>query len=144
MSTELNKSDVKAPKSSQADNPATQAAIETDLIGTVAITVDNADMYGELLGTYQIFGYNPYDPDQVGKKVADGITKSGELAVPGETCAMYRDVPFGTMVYIEGLGTYRVNDRGVGSGKVDIAAATNAECYEITRRARVWVLSDGG
>jgi hypothetical protein len=94
----------------------------------------------QALGTLQIYGYNPYDAKQVGKRVADGITASGEPAIPGETCAMSRDVPFGTLIYIDGLGTYRVNDRGVGKGVVDIAAATNAECYKITRKAQVWIL----
>jgi hypothetical protein len=116
------------------------AATEAHLAGTITITGDNASEYGAPLGTYQIYGYNPLDPSQVGKGVADGVTASGEQAIPGETCAMSRDVPYGTMVYVEGLGVYRVNDRGVGRGVVDIAAATDAECYAITRKARVWIL----
>jgi hypothetical protein len=106
------------------------------------IADDNAGEHGELLGTLQIYGYNPYDPRQVGKRAADGITASGEPAEPGKTCAMSGEVPFGAVVYVEGLGAYRVNDRGVGEGIVDIAAATDAECYAITRKARVWLMEE--
>lgn len=132
---------------------ATQTAVATDtptptpthgtesyLSGTISITADNVSEYGQLIGKLQIYGYNPHSAAQTGKSAADGITASGEKAVPGETCAMSRDVPFGTMVYVEGLGVYRVNDRGVGRGIVDIAAATDAECYQITRKANVWLL----
>jgi 3D (Asp-Asp-Asp) domain-containing protein len=93
-----------------------------------------------LLGDMQIYGYNPYDPKQVGKAVADGVTASGEPAIPGETCAMSADVPFGTRIYIDSLGYFTVNDRGVGPDVVDVAMATDKECYAITRRANVYIV----
>jgi 3D (Asp-Asp-Asp) domain-containing protein len=132
--------EITAPDESM--KPSEEFGKETWLVGTITITEENASEYGVLQGVYQIYGYNPFSARQTGKKKADGITSSGEMAVPGETCAMSEEVPYGTMVYIEGLGVYRVNDRGVGTCTVDIAAATDEECFKITRKARVWILTE--
>jgi 3D (Asp-Asp-Asp) domain-containing protein len=94
------------------------------------------------LGVYQIYGYNFTDARQCGKRVADGITASGVLAREGVTVAMY-GAPFGTRIWIEGIGLRVVEDRGVGKGVVDVAFDSDAECYLVTRRARVWVVGEG-
>lgn len=44
--------------------------------------------------------------------VQTGITASGTYATEGRTIAAPRDIPFGSEVYIEGMGTYIVEDRG--------------------------------
>jgi hypothetical protein len=81
------------------------------------------------IGDYYITGYNPYDAKQCGK--ADGITASGKLVTIGKTISM-KGVSFGTRIYIQGLGEYIVEDRGVRAGCIDVACADNASCYAIT------------
>lgn len=50
---------------------------------------------------------------------AGGPTASGVMPSPNWTVAN-GSLPFGTIVYIEGLGTYCVEDRGVGAYSFDI------------------------
>lgn len=42
----------------------------------------------------------------------DGITASGVKAVEGVTVAMNKSIPFGTKIYIDGVGERIVQDRG--------------------------------
>ena len=80
-------------------------------------------------GIYKITGYVPTCSHCCGK--SDGITASGEVAEVGKTVAM-KGYPFGTRIYIEGLGYYTVQDRGVGKGVIDVACANHNDCYAIT------------
>ena len=57
---------------------------------------------------YTIYAYCPCS-QCCGKET--GITASGTKATEGRTVAA--DLPFGTVVHIEGLGEYIVEDRGV-------------------------------
>lgn len=91
----------------------------------------------EYLGNYKITGYDPYCSHCCGK--SDGITASGKPATPGYTIAM-KGMPFGTKVYIDGLGTFEVQDRGVGNGVIDIALSGHSACYAVTGRYDVWVV----
>lgn len=91
----------------------------------------------ELLGTYWVTGYDPYCAHCCGK--SDGITASGTEAVTGYTVSM-KDIPFGTVIYIDGLGTFEVQDRGVGAGVIDVACDSHAACYAITGNYEVWVV----
>lgn len=43
---------------------------------------------------------------------ADGYTASGTIATQGRTCAAPAEIPFGTVIHIDGLGDYIVEDRG--------------------------------
>lgn len=91
------------------------------------------------LGEYWVTGYNYTDAAQCGKAVADGITASGEQAAHNKTCAA-KDLPFGTVLYIEGAGYYTVNDRGVGDGVIDIAFDNDADCYAITGKYKIYIV----
>lgn len=89
------------------------------------------------IGTMYITGYD----DCVhccGK--TDGITASGTKATVGRTVAMSSEYAFGTRVYIEGLGYYTVEDRGVGAGVVDVYCNNHSECYAITGYREVWIV----
>ena len=67
------------------------------------------------------------------------VTASGEAPVPGETVAAA--LPFGTLLYIEGIGLRRVNDRGVGPGRIDVVTETRSQALKLGRsRRRVLIL----
>lgn len=51
---------------------------------------------------------------------AGGPTASGAYPTANYTCACGDDIPFGTILQIEGLGTYICEDRGVGNECIDI------------------------
>lgn len=89
------------------------------------------------MGAYWITGYDPFCSHCCGK--SDGITASGAKAEFGVTCAMY-GIPFGTKIYIDGLGYYIVQDRGVGSGCIDLACENHAACYAVTGRYDVYIV----
>lgn len=91
------------------------------------------------LGEYTVTGYDLWCAHCQGKWV--GVTASGIPPVVGRTVAMCKDYPFGTQIYIEGLGIYTVEDRGVGPGHIDVACNSHAECYALTGRYKVWILS---
>lgn len=70
-----------------------------------------------------------------------GRTASGEYAVEGITVATPKDIPFGSVLYIDGLGEFIVQDRGgyinyttdyYGNTvmRVDIYLDNHEECYE--------------
>lgn len=87
----------------------------------------------EYLGNYYITGYcaacnsprNSY------------ATASGRKATVGRTVAM-KGLPFGTRIYIEGIGERIIEDRGVGSGKVDVFCANCADERKITGHRKVY------
>lgn len=95
------------------------------------------------IGQLYVTGYSPYCSHCVGKTHPDGITASGTAAEIGRTVAMCSDYPFGTNIYIEGLGKYVVEDRGVGTGCVDVACEDHAACYKITGYYNVYVIKEG-
>lgn len=52
---------------------------------------------------------------------------NGFGSIPWVTCAAGYDIPFGTHLYVEGLGEFEVRDRGVPSGCIDIFVNYNYE-----------------
>lgn len=94
------------------------------------------------LGKYQIVGYDAYCTHCVFKSNPDGITASGVKATVGRTVATHKSIPFGTILEIEGLGYYVVEDRGVDVGMVDVASANHASCYMVTSQRQVWIVEE--
>lgn len=93
---------------------------------------------------YVTFEVSFYCPCYLCTQNGNRKTASGEYAREGVTIAMPKDIPFGSQVYIEGLGTYVAQDRGgyikntydVNGNKivrVDIFLESHEECY---RRGR--------
>jgi len=56
---------------------------------------------------------------------AGGATASGADPAPWWTAAT--ELPFGTVVYVEGLGEFIVQDRGVEYGELDIYVGSHEE-----------------
>jgi len=100
-----------------------------------------------LLGTYKLTAYCPCKKccGKSPSHPAYGITASGEVAEEGITVAM-SGYPFGTRIYIEGIGERIVQDRGGSVTKqvVDIFASTHEGCYNplYNRKAQVWLIED--
>lgn len=74
----------------------------------------------------------------------NGVTASGTTATVGRTCAAGKDLPFGTVLYIEGIGYRTVEDRGggVNGGHIDVLCNDHPECYSITGHYDVYVVEE--
>ena len=90
-----------------------------------------------LLGTYHVTGYCK----RCNSPKNSLATASGRKATVGRTVAM-KGLPFGTRVYIEGIGERIVEDRGVGSGKVDVFCSCCADERKITGRRKVYKIGE--
>lgn len=89
------------------------------------------------LGNWRITGYDTC-ARCCGK--TDGITASGEKAVVGVTCAGPKSLPFGTRIWIDGIGERVVQDRGgaINGQHIDVLCSDHAECFSITGWYDVW------
>ena len=99
--------------------------------------------------TYTLTAYAPLDPkavhglDYIGDPT---ITASGQAPIPDETVAAAKDIPFGTRVWIEGVGVRTVNDRGgaIKRGRLDLCMETRDEALQFGRqRRKVIILKEG-
>ena len=111
------------------------------------VNIEIEDIFPDAKETsMEVTAYAPLDPAAVEGMCYSGdptVTASGEAPVPGETVAAA--LPFGTVLWIEGIGMRRVNDRGVGPGRVDVVTETRRQAIEIGRsRRRVIILSRRG
>lgn len=72
--------------------------------------------------------------DECGK--SDGITASGLKVEEKRTLACPKEFPFGTKIKIEGMGTFRCEDRGgaIKGNKVDIYMETKKEAFAFGRQ----------
>lgn len=92
------------------------------------------------LGTYYITGYD-ICYSCCGK--VDGITASGTKATVGRTIAAPSNLPFGTRLYIDGIGERVVEDRGgsVSGNRLDLLCNNHSECYAITGYYDVYIIN---
>lgn len=93
------------------------------------------------LGRYKITGYDTC-AECCGK--SDGITASGTQATVGRTCAASKDLPFGTRLYIEGIGERVVEDRGGGvkGDHIDVLCEDHPACYAVTGYYEVYAIEE--
>ena len=64
----------------------------------------------------------------------DGITASGTVATVGVTVAADDSLPFGTVLWIDGIGERVVEDRGGGidGQHIDVLCEDHEACYAVT------------
>ncbi len=79
--------------------------------------------------------YAPLDEEAVLDLSFEGdpaVTASGEKPIPGKTAAAGPNIPFGTRIYVEGLGWHIVNDRGgnIGPDDIDIVTESREKALE--------------
>lgn len=89
--------------------------------------------------------YAPLSPDAVRGWDFSGdpsLTASGEKIVPGETAAAGPNIPFGTRIYVEGMGWRTVNDRGrlIGPSDIDLAVDSKLESIEFGKQQRLVII----
>ena len=72
----------------------------------------------------------------------DGITASGEKATEGVTVAMDKSMPFGTKVYIDGVGERIVQDRGgaIKGNRIDLYFDSHEEALQFGKQKRKVVI----
>lgn len=101
--------------------------------GTTKVASSSGRRY---LGNYKITGYCYYcnSPRNSYK------TSSGRKATAGRTVAL-DGLPFGTRIYIDGLGERVVEDRVCTAGVCDVFCARESDEYKITGRRDVWIIS---
>ena len=104
--------------------------IKESAINKTPIAVKTVKNNMTYVGNFFITGYDPYCKHCCS---GTGITASGNIATIGYTVATSSQFPFGTKLYIEGYGTYVVQDRGVGNGTIDIAVSSHNAAYKTTR-----------
>lgn len=65
---------------------------------------------------------------------------------PEPIAAASWNIPIDSMVEVEGLGTYRIADRGLlgSAGWIDVAVSSRAEAYAITGWRTICVTPPGG
>ena len=79
-----------------------------------------------------------------GERKKVGITASGERARKGTIAADTRRYPFGTIMYVDGYGYGRVEDRGgdIKGDRIDLFFETHRQALEWGRRklsVRIWL-----
>ncbi|EEG77177.1 3D domain-containing protein [Dethiobacter alkaliphilus] len=96
----------------------------------------------------KITKYAPLSPDAVpGWDFAGdpSLTASGEELIPGKTAAAGPNVPFGTRIYVEGIGWFEVQDRGsaIGPNDIDLAVESREESLEFGIQERLVIFELG-
>ena len=100
---------------------------------------ENTDQRSVYLGEYMITFYCPCEI--CCGEWATGCTASGVPATANHTIAC--DLPFGTVVEIEGLGIYVVEDRGVSGAQIDVFVEDHQEALNLGEQYRnVYILED--
>lgn len=85
-----------------------------------------------------VTAYAPLDPNAVRGVCYSGdptITASGARVVPGITAAAGSSIPFGTKVWIEGIGWRTVQDRGgmISDRHIDIVMTSRSSALRFGR-----------
>lgn len=131
------------PLHERAEAPKTEPTVSTPTTAQTATPTSNTDKPKEgmrYLGTYKITGYDTC-VKCCGK--SDGITASGTQATVGRTCAAPKNIPFGTKLYIDGIGERIVEDRGgFADNVIDVLCEDHATCYAITGWYDIYIMEE--
>lgn len=148
---ELSEDDVVIVKAQKIWNEKNErlTAINSELESLKANLVEY-DKYSNMsyIGDFKLTGYCACkkccgkDPSSPGY----GITAVGTRATEGRTIAMDSRFPFGTKVYIEGVGYRTVEDRGgaIKGNRIDIYCDSHQACFNAAYNttAKVYIVND--
>ena len=103
----------------------------TAVLLSVTITTAVVPQNMEYVGDYRVTAYAYYEGSG-----ENYYTASGATPVPYYTVATGEEFPFGTVLYIEGIGTVEVQDRGgFDDGIIDLHIGNDPmESFEDTTR----------
>lgn len=90
--------------------------------------LSDAEQKGEFIGKKKITFYCPCATCNPGNPGRSALCKP---LVVGQSSAMGRSYPLGSLIYIEGIGFRIVDDRGVPNSTVDVCVASHAEAYDL-------------
>ncbi len=135
---------------SAVERQALYGKAEDELDGLIAearVPSVAAEPEREYLGRFWVTGYDlcvhccgiwsAEHPSRIGTGYVQ-TTASGVPNQVGVTVAAGLEFPFGTVLYIEGVGERTVQDRGVGNGCLDVLCHDHAGCAEVTGWRDVW------
>ncbi|MBN2301976.1 MAG: 3D domain-containing protein [Lentisphaerae bacterium] len=96
---------------------------------------------GKCCGWHRTWYGKPVD-NITGKRKRVGLTASGVIARPG-TIAAPREYPFGTVMYVDGYGYGRVEDRGgaIKGDRIDLFFTSHGRALAWGRRkvvVKIW------
>ena len=76
---------------------------------------------------------------------SDGITASGVKAIEGITAATDKSMPFGTKIYIDGVGERIVQDRGgaIKGNRIDLYFDSHQEALNFGRQTKEVTIMKG-
>lgn len=108
-------------------------------ISRIQETLQGIESELESWSVYEATAYAPLDPIAEQGMCYEGdpnITASGALVAPGKTIAAGPSIPFGTQLYIKGVGVRVVQDRGgaITDRHLDIAVWTREEALKFGRK----------
>jgi len=94
---------------------------------------------------YEATAYAPLDPKAQKGMCYSGdpwLTASGMPTKPGVTVAADPSIPFGTWLYIKGIGWRRVDDRGgaIKGKRIDICMRTQEEALKFGRKKVIVII----
>ncbi len=105
-----------------------RAGLHLAVLGTIALSVQGAQAgcSSAVITAYSV--------EQYPGTTADGTRTPGNAGVIAAASANY---PLGSTITVEGLGTYRVADRGhLGSNHVDVLVQSTREALQFGRQVR--------
>lgn len=103
--------------------------------------LSDAEQKGEFIGKKKITFYCPCATCNPGNPGRSALCKP---LVVGQSSAMGRSYPLGSLIYIEGIGFRIVDDRGVPNSTVDVCVASHAEAYKLgVRYCNVYLVRSG-
>ena len=98
---------------------------QNDYYTNTSITTKQQTQEKILLGSYRVTFY--CSCSSCCGQWAGSPTASGSYPTANYTCACGDNIPFGTTLYVEGLGTYVCEDRGVSNECIDIYVNDHSE-----------------
>jgi len=91
------------------------------------------------LGRFYITGYTAEEGFAEGSATASGVGCRPGICAMNNTQRKELGIEWGDSIYIEGLGTYQVQDCGCAYGVIDIWFRTNATAYRCTGYYDVYI-----
>ena len=130
-----------APTNNQVENVDGRARAEDTTKEITAVNADNSranNIVKSSAGGKRKYTITAYCHCSKCCGKSDGVTASGVKATEGVTVAMDKSIPFGTRIYIDGVGERIVQDRGgsIKSNRIDLYFDSHQEALNFGRQTK--------